>query len=58
VTRAVLLAAAAGALAAPGLADLVLGLRPPNRGTGPRGSRRAGVAVLARLGRGFGARAP
>jgi tight adherence protein C len=50
MTRAVLLAAAAGALAAPGLVDLLAGLRPRKR----RG--RAGVTVLARLGRGFGAR--
>jgi tight adherence protein C len=53
MTRSVLLAAAAGALAAPGLVDLVLGLRSPNRRRG-----RAGVALLARLGRGFGPRAP
>ena len=44
----------AGALAAPGLVDLLVGLRAaPAR---PRG--RAGVALLARLGRGFGARPP
>jgi tight adherence protein C len=53
MTRAVVLAAAAGALAAPALVDLLLGVRPPQRR-----ARRAGVAVLARLGRGFGARAP
>jgi tight adherence protein C len=51
MTRAVVLAAAAGALAAPALVDLLLPL--PQRRAG-----RAGVAVLARLGRGFGARAP
>ncbi len=50
MTRATLLAAAAGALAAPGLLDLVLTTRPPRR--------RSGVALLARLGRGFTARAP
>jgi tight adherence protein C len=53
MTRAVLLAAAAGALAAPALVDLLLGVRLPRRPAG-----RVGVAVLARLGRGFGARAP
>jgi tight adherence protein C len=53
MTRAVLLAAAAGALAAPGVVDLLVGLRRPRRRE-PR--RRSGVAVLARLGRGFGAR--
>ena len=53
MTRAVILAAAAGALAAPALVDLLLGLRLPQRRAG-----RVGVAVLARLGRGFGARAP
>ena len=55
MTRSVLLAAAAGALAAPGLIDLLLGLRRPRR----RNTRRpAGVTLLARLGRGFGARPP
>jgi tight adherence protein C len=53
MTRAVLLAAAAGALAAPGLVDLVLAARRPRRR-----ARTVGVAVLARLGRGFGGRAP
>jgi tight adherence protein C len=53
MTRAVVLSAAAGALAAPALVDLLLGLRLPHR----RASRLA-VALLARLGRGFGARAP
>jgi tight adherence protein C len=53
MTRAVVLAAAAGALAAPGLLDVMLGVRLPRRRAG-----RAGVALLARLGRGFGARAP
>lgn len=58
MSRAVLLAAAAGALAAPGLVDLVLGLRPPTRRARRRAGGRAGVAALARLGRGFGARPP
>ena len=53
MTRAVLLAGAAGALAAPALVDLLLGLRAPRR----RGGRVA-VGLLVRLGRGFGARAP
>jgi tight adherence protein C len=53
MTRAVVLAAAAGALAAPALVDLLLGVRLPQRRAG-----RVGVAVLARIGRGFGARAP
>ena len=53
MSRAVVLAAAAGVLAAPGLLDLVVGARLP-RGRG----RRTGVALLARLGRGFGSRAP
>jgi tight adherence protein C len=48
MTRATLLAAAAGALAAPGLMDLVLGLRHPRR--------RNPIALLVRLGRGFGVR--
>jgi tight adherence protein C len=53
MTRSVALAAAAGALAAPALVDLLLGVRLPRR-------RASGVvvAVLARIGRGFGARAP
>ena len=53
MTRAVLLAGAAGALAAPALVDLLLGLRAPRW----RGGRVA-VGLLVRLGRGFGARAP
>ena len=48
MTRSVLLAAAAAALAAPAVVDLLAGLRPPRR--------RVGVALLARLGRAFGAR--
>ena len=51
MTRAVLLAAAAGALAAPALVDLVLAARMPRRG-------RPGVRLLAGLGRGFGGHAP
>jgi tight adherence protein C len=50
MTRAVVLAAAAGALAAPGLIDLLLGFRLARR------RRPTVVALLARLGRGFGAR--
>jgi tight adherence protein C len=57
MTRAVMLAAAAGALAAPGLMDLLLGLRRIRRPRGPRPSGGV-VALLARLGRGFGARPP
>jgi tight adherence protein C len=53
MTRAVLLAAAAGALAAPGIVDLLLSARLPRRH-----ARHAGLAVLLRVGRGFGARAP
>ena len=53
MTRSVLLAAAAGALAAPGLVDLALGPRRPRR-RAPR--KRAGLVLLARLGRGLGAR--
>jgi tight adherence protein C len=53
MSRAFLFAAAAGALAAPGVFDLFVGARLP-RGR----ARRAGVVVLVRLGRGFGARAP
>jgi len=51
VSRAVLLAAAAGALAAPAVVDLVLTARLPRRGT-------PAVRLLARLGRWFGSRAP
>jgi tight adherence protein C len=51
MTRAVLLAAAAGALAAPGLVALLGGVRPAR-------PRRTVVALLARLGRGFGVRPP
>ena len=53
MTRAVVLAAVAGGLAGPALLDLVLGLRLPRRPAG-----RVWVGLLARLGRGFGARAP
>ena len=53
MTRSVALAAAAGALAAPALVDLILGARLPHRR-----ARGIVVAVLARIGRGFGARAP
>ena len=53
VTRAVLLAGVAGGLAGPALVELAIGIRLPQRGPG-----RVGVALLARLGRGFGARAP
>ena len=53
MTRSVALAAAAGALAAPALVDLILGARLPHRR-----ARGIAVAVLARMGRGFGARAP
>jgi tight adherence protein C len=53
VTRAVVLAAAAGALAAPGVVDLVLGVRLRRRRAG-----RSGIAALARIGRGFGWRPP
>jgi tight adherence protein C len=49
VSRDVLLAAAAGALAAPAVVDLALAARP---------RRRPGTAILARLGRGFGSKAP
>ncbi|HEX5620647.1 MAG TPA: type II secretion system F family protein [Solirubrobacteraceae bacterium] len=48
MTRAVLLAAAAGALAAPAVVELVVGARVP----------RPGAPLLARLGRGFGWRPP
>jgi tight adherence protein C len=51
MTRAVVLAAAAGALAAPGVIDLLLGVRLRRRR-----SRPTLVALLARLGRGFGAK--
>ena len=53
MTRAVVLAAVAGGLAGPALVDLVVGLRLPQRP-----GRRVWVGLLARLGRGFGARAP
>jgi tight adherence protein C len=53
MTRAVVLAAAAGALAAPGLVDVALAARLPRRR-----ARRVGLAALARLGRGFGTPAP
>jgi tight adherence protein C len=53
MSRAVVLAAAAGALAAPAVVELLLAMRAP-RGR----ARNVGVAVLARIGRGFGARAP
>jgi tight adherence protein C len=53
MTRAVVLAAAAGALAAPALVDLLLGVRPLRWRAG-----RASVALLTRIGRGFGARPP
>jgi tight adherence protein C len=51
VSRDVLLAAIAGALAAPAVVDLVFAARPRRRRPGT-------AAVLARLGRGFGSRAP
>jgi tight adherence protein C len=53
VTRAMLLAAAAGVLAAPGIVDLVGGLRMPRRSASG-----VGVGLLAALGRGLGVRAP
>jgi tight adherence protein C len=53
MTRAVVLAAAAGALAAPALVDLLLGVTPRRWRAG-----RFAVVLLTRLGRGFGARAP
>ena len=53
MTRAMVLAAAAGALAAPAVVDLVLGFRPSRR---PAGT--VGVRMLALVGRGLGARAP
>jgi tight adherence protein C len=53
MTRAVVLAALAGLIAAPALLDLVAGARPPRWRAG-----RAGLAALLRVGRGFGARAP
>jgi tight adherence protein C len=53
MTRAVALAAAAGALAAPALLDLLLGVRPPQWRAG-----RVAIALLTRIGRGFGPRAP
>jgi tight adherence protein C len=52
MSRAVLLAAAAGALAAPALVELALSTR-----LRPRKRRRA-VTFLSKLGRGFGPRAP
>jgi tight adherence protein C len=51
MTRTVLLAAAAGALSAPAVVELLTALRRPRAAPG-------GVAVLARIGRGFGWRAP
>jgi tight adherence protein C len=53
MTRAVVLAVAAGALAAPALVDLLLGVRPRRWPAG-----RIAVVLLTRLGRGFGAGAP
>lgn len=53
MTRATVLAAAAGACAAPALVDLVLGLRLPGRPVGA-----LGVRMLALVGRRLGARAP
>jgi tight adherence protein C len=53
VTRAVVLSAAAGALAAPALVDLLLGVRPPRWRAGG-----IAVAALTRIGRGFGAKPP
>jgi tight adherence protein C len=50
MTRAVVLAAGAGALAAPAAIELLLGVRLPRR--------RPGFGLLARLGRGLGSRAP
>jgi tight adherence protein C len=49
VSRDAVLAAAAGALAAPAIVDLVLAARP---------KRRPATAILARIGRGFGSKAP
>jgi tight adherence protein C len=56
MSGAVTLAAAAGALAAPGIVELVGALRLPRR----RSVRvmNVGIALLARLGRGLGTRAP
>jgi tight adherence protein C len=51
MTRSVLLAAAAGALSAPGVIELLSALRRPRAAP-------AGAAALARIGRGFGWRAP
>ena len=53
MTRATLLAAAAGAFAAPALVDVALGFRLPRR---PAGA--LGVRMLALVGRGLGTRAP
>ena len=53
MSRAALLAAAAGALASPGIVGLVAGARLPR---GPAAN--VGIALLGRLGRGFGGRAP
>ena len=54
MSRAAVLAAAAGALTAPGVVELVLAAHAPTRGR----CRRMLVAALGRFGRGFGARAP
>ena len=53
MTRATLLAAVAGVLAAPGVIDLVAGVRLPRRSASG-----VGVGVLAALGRALGVRAP
>lgn len=53
MTRATILAAVAGAVAAPALVDLVLGVRLRRRLAGT-----LGVQLLALVGRGLGARAP
>ena len=54
MTRSVLLAAAAGALSAPGVVELLTTLRRPRR----LRATTAAVAALARIGRGFGWRPP